>query len=222
MEPTFALMTEEQEPAGTRVPPGAVATAVAGGQEARRTFDSAAGTATACDAARSLDDWIQRATGRWWVLHTRARNEKRVAAMLAEQQVRHYLPLVTVRHTYSKAKVAFDVPLFPGYVFLCGDPLDCEKARKTNRIAGILPVENQERLRTELWNVRRVVESGAATELYPALQAGQRCRITRGALQGVEGIVVRNNGRSRMYLSVSTLGQCAMVEVDPALLEAIT
>jgi len=167
------------------------------------------------------EDWIVRGLGRWWVLHTRARNEKHVASMLAEQHVRHYLPLVKVHHTYSKAKVTFHVPLFPGYVFLCGEHGDCDKARRTNRIAAILHVADQDRLRAELWHICRVVEGGKAVELFPVLQVGQRCRITRGALQGVEGIVVRHGGRCRMYLSVSTLGQSAMVEVDAALLEAV-
>ncbi len=172
-------------------------------------------------AAVAPGEWIVPGAGHWWVLHTRARNEKRVAGMLAEQQVRHYLPLVTVHHTYAKGKATFDVPLFPGYVFLCGNHNDCDKARRTNRIASILHVEDQERLRAELRHIYRVVEGGKAVELFPALQAGQRCRITRGALQGVEGVVLRHGGRCRMYLSVSTLGQSALVEVDAALLEVI-
>ena len=180
------------------------------------------------DAQPAAQDWpgkaedlIVRGPGRWWVLHTRARNEKHVASMLAEQHVRHYLPLVNVHHTYSKAKFTFHVPLFPGYVFLCGEHGDCDKARRTNRIAAILHVADQNRLRAELWHIYRVVEDGKAVELFPALQVGQRCRITHGALQGVEGIVVRYGGRCRMYLSVSMLGQSAMVEVDAALLEAV-
>jgi transcriptional antiterminator RfaH len=173
------------------------------------------------DAPGKPEDWIGRGLGRWWVLHTRARNEKRVASLLAEQHVRHYLPLVKVHHTYAKARVTFRVPLFPGYLFLCGEHSDCDKARSTHRIVSILHVADQDRLRAELRHICRVVEGGKAVELFPALQVGHRCRITRGALQGVEGVAVRHGGRCRMYLSVSTLGQSAMVEVDAALLEAI-
>jgi transcriptional antiterminator RfaH len=180
---------------------------------------------TARSAARvtlgNPEDWIARGSGRWWVLHTHARNEKRVAHALAERRIRHYLPLVSVHHTYAKAKVTFRVPLFPGYVFLCGDHGDCDMARRTDRIARVLHVEDQAGLRAELWHIYRVVEGGKAVELFPALQAGQRCRITRGALQGVEGVVVRHAGRCRMYLNVSTLGQSAAVEVDAALLEPV-
>jgi transcription antitermination factor NusG len=104
---------------------------------------------------------------------------------------------------------------------LCGDHSDCDKARRTNRIANILYVDDQERLCSELRHICRVVERGEAVELFPALKAGQRCHIARGALKGVEGVVARHGGRCRIYLSVSMLGQSAMVEVDAALLEII-
>lgn len=172
-------------------------------------------------AAADRGTWIARCPGRWWVLHTRARNEKRVASALAERGIAHYLPLVSVHHTYAKRKATFQVPLFPGYVFLCGDHGECEHARRTNRIAKILPVEDQAGLRRELQHICCVVERGANVELFPALQAGQRCRITHGALKDVEGVVIRQGGRCRMYLSVSTLGQSAVVEVDAALLEVV-
>jgi transcriptional antiterminator RfaH len=185
----------------------------------------------AADAGKPGDDdglgrvrsseWFLHAAGRWWVLHTRLRNEKRVAHELAERRVRHYLPLVTVRHTYAKSRARFDVPLFPGYVFLCGDDRDCDAARRTNRVATILPVFDQAGLRKELMHIYCVVERGQAVELFPAIQPGQRCRITGGVLKDVEGVVVRHGARCRMYLSVSTLGQSAAVEVDAALLEVI-
>lgn len=168
-----------------------------------------------------LVDWIGTVPGTWWVLHTRARNEKRVAAALAEHGVQHYLPLVSVRHTYAKRKATFRVPLFPGYVFLCGDHRDCDVARLTNRVAAILVVADQAKLRWELQQVCRAIEREEAVALYPALQAGQRCRVTSGPLKGLEGVVERHGGRCRMYLSVSMLGQSAMVEVDGALLEVV-
>jgi transcription antitermination factor NusG len=164
--------------------------------------------------------WILDSPGRWWVLHTRARNEKRVAAALDEAQVRYYLPLVNVQRTYTKSRFTFRIPLFPGYVFLCGDHEQCAQARRTNRIANVIYVEDQDRLRAELQHVDSVLESGQTVELYPALQIGQRCRVAAGALKGVEGVVIRRGGRCRMYLAVSTLGQSVVVEVDGALLES--
>jgi transcriptional antiterminator RfaH len=173
------------------------------------------------DARLDAHEAILRAPGRWWVLHTRARNEKRVASALAEHGIQHFLPLVYVHHTYAKAKATFAVPLFPSYVFLCGGHDECDRARRTNRLVSIIEVVDQDQLRTELSCICRIVEKGHAVELFPALQPGQHCRVTGGALKGLEGVVIQHGHRYRMYLAVTMLGQSAVVEVDAAVLEPV-
>ena len=96
-----------------------------------RVASSAAGIDSGARHETSEGEWIRTIAGRWWVLHTRSRNEKRVSSELERERVRHYLPLVSVKHTYAKHKATFQLPLFPGYVFLCGDAGDCDKARRT-------------------------------------------------------------------------------------------
>lgn len=155
--------------------------------------------------------------GRWWVLHTRAQNEKRVAAELERHRCQYYLPLVAVRHTYARSRWAvFHKPLFPGYVFLCGEHRDREIAWRTNRVANILEVVDQERLRTELQHICRLVEHGRNIELFRGLQPGRRCRVVAGALRGVEGVVLQWAGRTRLFVGVSLIGQSATVEIDAA------
>ncbi len=168
------------------------------------------------------DDWIIQAAAPWWVLHGQARNEKVIARELLEHNACFYLPLVDVRHTYAKSKVSFRVPLFPGYVFLSGGPSELETARRTNRVANILAVDDQPRLRQELTQIYCAVRTGKTIELYPKIQAGELCRITHGPLMGTEGVVIRNGHGCRMYLSVTMLGQCAVVEVEASCLERVT
>jgi transcription antitermination factor NusG len=165
--------------------------------------------------------WAPAATARWWVLHTLARNEKRVAEALANRGIAHYLPLVSVQHTYAKSRATFSLPLFPGYLFLCGDEAACVTARETRRVAAVLGVQDQARLQRELAHVWRAVESRRGIELYPSIRPGKRCRVTRGPLAGLEGVAIRTGSRCRMYLSVTMLGQSAVVEVDAALLELV-
>lgn len=171
-------------------------------------------------AARA-GEWISQAAGRWWVLHTRARNEKVVATALDRRHVQYYLPLVRVERTYAKCRVTVMLPLFPGYLFLCGDYDACDKAWKTNRVANILYVEDQKQLRAELRQVFQAVETGEKVDLFKSLRRGRRCRIIGGSLRGLEGVVLRRGRHCRMHLSVTILGQSAVVEVDAVLLESI-
>ncbi len=154
--------------------------------------------------------------GRWFVLHTKARNEKAVAEDLEKLHIQHFLPLVRYRRTWGGKVRSVSVPLFPGYVFLCGRDEDRLTALKTRRVANVLLVANQEQLRSDLRQIHRVVESEEPVDLYPKLRCGARCRVIRGSLAGLEGVVIRRKGPWRVYVGVAFLGQSAELEIDPS------
>lgn len=159
--------------------------------------------------------------GTWWVLHTRARNEKTVAEILARQGVSYFLPLVHYRRRYAGRLRNVQIPLFPGYVFLCGGLAERQLALRTNRVAHVLDVPDQERLRHDLLQVARVVLSDDAVDLCPRLMVGARCRVISGSLKGVEGVVIRRRGPWRVYVGVDFLGQSAELEIESTLLEVL-
>lgn len=157
---------------------------------------------------------------RWRILHTRARCEKVVAAALEKRSISHYLPLIQSRRTYGKRVLSFTKPLFPGYLFMYGNTRASYVACDTRRIANMLDVADQDGFRWELAQIYRVVKSGESVDLYPHLRDGARCRITTGSLRGIEGVVIRRRGKSRMYITATVLGQSAVIEVDCTMLEA--
>ncbi len=159
--------------------------------------------------------------GRWWVLHTRSRNEKAVAAALDKCGIPYYLPLVQHRRTYAGRKVDVKLPLFPGYLFMSGGESERYAALRTNRIANVIPVADQKQLADELRHISRVVQSDYAVDLYPALREGCRCRVASGSLKGIEGVVLRRRSTSRVYIAATVLGQSAVIEIDNALLEPL-
>ena len=159
--------------------------------------------------------------GQWWVLHTRSRNEKKVADHLTHRNVQHFLPLAHHRRTYGGKAKEVSIPLFPGYVFLCGGPEDRLEALRTNRIANILEVADQEQLKRDLRQIELVVQSDEPVDLYPRLQKGARCRVIAGSLEGLEGVVLRRRGPWRVFVAVHFIAQSAELEIDSALLEVI-
>lgn len=182
------------------------------------TSRPASGSSGACDTTNHPIP-VDALVGQWWVLHTRARNEKALSRELTKANIQFFLPLVVHRRTYAGRVRRVTIPLFPGYVFLCGRPEDRVVALRTNRIAHTLEVPDQDKLRRDLRQIQRVVESDLPIDLYPRLKTGSRCRIVRGTLAGLEGIVLKRRGPWRVYLSVQFLGQSAEVEIDPMLLE---
>jgi transcription antitermination factor NusG len=55
---------------------------------------------------------------RWYVAHTRARHEKRVAEQLLDDSIESFLPLYSAVHRWKDRRKMVCLPLFPGYVFL--------------------------------------------------------------------------------------------------------
>lgn len=154
--------------------------------------------------------------GHWFVLHTKARQEKAVAGDLETLGIQHFLPLVKYRRIQGGRVRRSSVPLFPGYIFLCGDEEDRLAALRTRRVANVLQVPDQVRLKSDLSHIWRVVDSEHPVDLYPRLRKGTRCRVTRGSLSGLEGVVIRRKGPWSVYVGVAFLGQSAELEIDPA------
>lgn len=171
--------------------------------------------------ADSAESPIDAFDGQWSVLHTMARNEKALAADLSKRGIGFFLPLAHVRRRYGGRSVHLRIPLFPGYLFLCGGIDERYVALTTHRVANVLEVLDQEGLKADLRQIYRTVCSDVPVDLYPGIRRGRRCRVTGGSLRGLEGVVLRRRDLCRVYLAVAILGQSAEVELDPGLLEII-
>jgi transcription antitermination factor NusG len=154
--------------------------------------------------------------GRWYVAHTKPRQEKMLASHLERFGVYNYLPL-TQRKTRSPSTQRISrsiVPVFPGYLFFNGSEEQRYRALTTNRIVNVLEVANQGQLIAELTNIHFLLTSTNEFSVQARLKVGQAGRIIAGPLAGLEGIVAGRGSRTRLTLNVTTLGQSVSVEVD--------
>lgn len=116
--------------------------------------------------------------------------------------------------------------MFPGYFFLhhamdMASYIEVRKARGLVRILG----ERSERLAVvpneEIESLQRVVAARLPAMPHPYLREGQRARITRGPLAGVEGILVQMKpNKGVLVLSVELLQRSVAVAVDCTLVVA--
>lgn len=160
----------------------------------------------------------------WWALYTRHQHEKAVAEMLAAKGFEVFLPLYdSIRRWKDRHKV-LAMPLFPGYVFLRGEAARRLQIVSTPGIHMILTRGEQIAVipNEEIDGIRRAVEGSFRVEPHPFLRCGERVRVTRGSLEGVEGILVRKKNLYRLVLSVEMLAQSVGVEVDAADVEPVS
>lgn len=158
---------------------------------------------------------------RWFVLHTRSRQEKSLAADLEAREIEHYLPLVDSVRYYGRRKASVQLPLFPGYVFLLGSREQAFDADRTRRVAQIITVTDQDRFQEELDAIRLAQSCGAELDPYPALREGTRVEVRAGPFKGLRGMVENKLRPDRLVLQVDVLGQATSLEIDGALLEPI-
>lgn len=116
--------------------------------------------------------------------------------------------------------------MFPGYLFIRhsldkASYVEVLKSRGLVRILG----ERWDRLSSipddEIDAVRKVADAGLPVLPYLYLREGQRMRIQRGPLAGVEGIFVKGDPqKGLLVLSVELLQRSVAVEIDCTLVTA--
>lgn len=158
---------------------------------------------------------------RWWVLHTKARQEKSLARQLLGFEIPYFLPQVEKTSLVRGRKRSSFLPLFTGYVFLFGTDQDRLRSLMTNRIAQVLPVSDEAQLYTDLRQVWQLIQAKAPLTVESRLAPGQRVRVRSGALAGVEGTVESRRRKCRLLVAVHLLNQGVSVEIDDFLLEPL-
>jgi transcription antitermination factor NusG len=152
----------------------------------------------------------------WWALYTRHQHEKAVAEMLVAKGFDIFLPLYESTRRWKDRRKVISLPLFPCYVFVRGGldrrlhvvttPGVHMVLRRGDQVA-IVPDQ-------EIEAIQRAVAGSLQVEPVPFLKCGTRVRVMRGALEGVEGILIRKKNLWRLVLSVDMLAQSVAVEVQ--------
>lgn len=148
----------------------------------------------------------------WEIVHVRSRQEKTVARILLDAEKPFYLPQIEQKKKTSQRTFVSHLPLFPGYVFVRRVSGLRETLWRTNAVANMLEVPDQEQLHEELLQIRNLQLSGAILTPEAELVPGDVVRIEHGVFRGYQGIVVEGRGSLRLVVSVSILKKCVSVE----------
>jgi len=163
-----------------------------------------------------LEDKSEQAC--WYALHTRSNYEQRVAGELGRKGIESYLPAYDETHQWQDRKKKVAVPLFPGYVFV--RLADSQGLRMpVLHTAGVVRILGHGSVieavpDEEIDAVQRLLKSNVPCHAHPFLREGVRVRVKRGALQDLEGTLVRFKNRARLVISVALIAQSVAAEVD--------
>ena len=159
----------------------------------------------------------------WIALRVRPNLEQVIALHLRNKGYEDFVPIYKES---SDPRVVCDRsrPLFPGYVFCKFGGITPNglivKTPGVIRILGVggrpTPVPEE-----EILALQRISVSGINCRPSPYLTVGDRVRIVRGPLAGIEGILTRVANKRELVVSVEMLQRAIAVHIDASYLLAL-
>ena len=166
---------------------------------------------------------------RWYALFTKSRQERIASIRLQALDIPFFLPMNDEVHQWSDRKQLVSVPLFPGYLFIHIERLSKKKLHVVNapgvvgfvgNQSGPLPIPD-----SEIESIRTMFTRGDKCRPHAFLKEGDRIRMVRGPLSGIEGTLLRSGAKAQLVVSINIIQRSVAVtvsehDVEPALSHA--
>jgi transcription antitermination factor NusG len=176
------------------------------------------GTSVATAKDPSIQQTEPQATLHWYAIRTRSRHEKVVERQLQGHEVEVFYPVSSQLHQWSDRQKRVESPLFPGYVFvhIASSP---EDRVRVLRVHGVVEIVGYQGFGISIPNeqinaVRALVAGDIAFTKHAFLKVGQRVRVRGGSLDGVEGILVAQNGTRNLVISVEPIQRSLSIRIE--------
>ena len=134
----------------------------------------------------AADNW------RWWLVHVKPRQEKKLAEQLRSRNVPHYLPVIKCKAITRGRTRLTTSPLFPSYLFIWVDS-GTTRSRARNEPVGRprIACRNQQAISEQLWNLADLIEKGVPLSVEERLATGQHVRVKSGILKDKQGTIIK-------------------------------
>ena len=117
-------------------------------------------------------------------------------------------------------------PLFSGYIFV-HIPKKAREIMNVLKIKGVIRLLGSEAGRpdsipdSQIDTLKKVLANRDELDLYPYLKKGQKVRITKGPLSGVEGELSEKQGKQMLVLAVDVLRQGVALTINASEVERV-
>jgi transcription antitermination factor NusG len=163
-------------------------------------------------------------TTKWFAVRTRSRHERVVERGLRGQGMEVFYPVVNQIRQWSDRKKLVETPLFAGYTFVRIAPTP-EQRVNVLRTQGVVELVGSQGQgipipEDQIESVRAVAALNLPFTEHVFLKVGQRVRVRGGALDGVEGVLVANNGTRNLVISVEPIQRALSIRIEGYQIEA--
>jgi transcription antitermination factor NusG len=159
----------------------------------------------------------------WYALYTCARHERCVALQIEQRSISCFLPVYRSVRLWKDRRKELELALFPGYVFVYLAMQDRVRVLQLPSAVRLVSFQGRPAVlpESDIEGLRQRLNGGVRLEPHPYLTVGRRVRVRAGAMQGLEGIIVRRKDRCRLVFSLDLIMRSVAVEVDEGDVEPI-
>lgn len=164
---------------------------------------------------------------RWLVAIVRICHEKKTGERLTKMGIENFLPIQQEVHQWSDRRKVVDRVLLPMMIFVHVDPQEQKEVLTLSAISRYMVlrgestpavVPDQQMLRFKfMLDYSDETISMSTSPLAP----GERIRVIKGPLAGLEGELVHVNGKSKVAVRLTMLG-CACVDIPAGCVEPVS
>ncbi len=161
---------------------------------------------------------------KWYALYTKPRWEKKVVQLLDEKRIENYLPLQKILKQWSDRRKWVREPLFRSYVFVF---INQEEYLSTLQTSGVVKFVTFEGKAVsippiQIEAIKTFVETGEdlLTESVE-MKVGDKVKVIRGPLKGLEGKLVRISEKKRVRVMIEGIQQSLHLRIPVSYLEVL-
>jgi len=158
----------------------------------------------------------------WFAAYTKHQHEKSAADHLARKGMEIFLPTFRDVRRWNDRMKTLILPLFPCYLFVRTSMEQKLDVLKTPGIFHIVESDGKAcAIPDEEIAALQRLALNESIQPHAFLNSGDRVRIVKGSLAGIEGILVRVKNQHRVIVSIELLRKALAVEIDLSVLERL-
>lgn len=161
---------------------------------------------------------------KWYALVTKSRHEKKCAGLLANKGFEIFLPLQKVMRQWSDRKKLVDMPLFPGYLFICYEESRRQEVLNVPGVVRFVRYDKQDATIpvSQIKAIREAIGEEIAMDIVEQTFAeGEEIRVISGPFRGFLGKVISHRGKKKIQISLDIIGKNILIETGKTRLEKI-
>jgi transcription antitermination factor NusG len=160
----------------------------------------------------------------WFVFYTFPRAEKVVYRELVNMNYDVFLPMIkTMRVWKNRQKRWIDQVLFPNYIFV--KTLQCELYRITKipKVVTYIQCAGKPSVISlkEVEGIKKILCLEQEISVETMFYKGDKVKIVCGPLIGHEGILIKQNGKTRFGIQLKEINHIILIDIDTKLLKKI-